>query len=159
MKAGDEWRQTLYRELDEARAMVCLCSPQYDSSPWCVGEVAIAVKDGKTVIPIRLAKTAAELRSEPLPLLLQTHQIRKMMGMIFMMFQLGHPDHRGKRDLADSMVQRDPWVLKALEVHKVSQAIKVRLDQKVLWDLKDLKVHRVSLELMVLLQLSSLLLF
>jgi formylglycine-generating enzyme required for sulfatase activity len=74
VKAGDDWRQTLYRELDEARAMVCLCSKQYESSPWCVGEVAIAVKDGKTVIPIQLAKTAEELKSEPLPLLLQANQ-------------------------------------------------------------------------------------
>jgi formylglycine-generating enzyme required for sulfatase activity/energy-coupling factor transporter ATP-binding protein EcfA2 len=74
VKAGDDWRQTLYRELDEARAMVCLCSERYESSPWCVGEVAIAVKDGKTVIPIQLAKTAEELKSEPLPLLLQAHQ-------------------------------------------------------------------------------------
>jgi hypothetical protein len=60
VKAGDDWRQTLYRELDEARAMVCLCSEGYESSPWCVGEVAIAVKDGKTVIPIQLGKTAEE---------------------------------------------------------------------------------------------------
>jgi hypothetical protein len=74
VKAGDDWRQTLYRELDEARAMVCLCSKQYESSPWCVGEVAIAVKDGKTVIPIQLAKTAEELKSEPLLLLLSDHQ-------------------------------------------------------------------------------------
>ena len=74
VKAGDDWRQTLYRELDEARAMVCLCSEGYESSPWCVGEVAIAVKDGKTVIPIQLGKTAEELRSEPLPLLLQANQ-------------------------------------------------------------------------------------
>jgi energy-coupling factor transporter ATP-binding protein EcfA2 len=74
VKAGDDWRQTLYRELDEARAMVCLCSEGYESSPWCVGEVAIAVKDGKTVIPIKLAKTAEQLSSEPLPLLLQANQ-------------------------------------------------------------------------------------
>jgi formylglycine-generating enzyme required for sulfatase activity len=39
-----------------------------------VGEVAIAVKDGKTVIPIKLAKTAEQLSSEPLPLLLQANQ-------------------------------------------------------------------------------------
>jgi formylglycine-generating enzyme required for sulfatase activity len=74
VEAGDDWRQTLYRELDEARAMVCLCSERYESSPWCVGEVAIAVRDGKTVIPIQLAKTAEELKSEPLLLLLSDHQ-------------------------------------------------------------------------------------
>jgi formylglycine-generating enzyme required for sulfatase activity len=75
VEAGDDWRQTLYRELDEARAMVCLCSERYESSPWCVGEVAIAVRDGKTVIPIQLAKTAEELKSEPLLLLLSDHQV------------------------------------------------------------------------------------
>ena len=78
VKAGDDWRQTLYAELADARALVCLCSKQYDSSPWCVGEVAIAVKDGKTVIPIQLATTAEELKKEPLPLLLQTKQAIKV---------------------------------------------------------------------------------
>ncbi len=78
VKAGDDWRQTLYGELGDATAMVCLCSKEYDSSPWCVGEVAIAVKDGKTVIPIQLAKTAEELKREPLPLLLQTKQAIKV---------------------------------------------------------------------------------
>ncbi|MBM5816730.1 MAG: TIR domain-containing protein [Cyanobacteria bacterium K_Offshore_surface_m2_239] len=66
VKAGDEWRQSLFQELGDARAMVSLCSEQYDSSPWCVGEVAIAVKDGKTVIPIQLSKEAEALKLEPL---------------------------------------------------------------------------------------------
>ncbi len=78
VNAGDDWRQTLYAELADARAMVCLCSKQYDSSPWCVGEVAIAVEKGKTVIPIQLATTAEELKTEPLPLLLQTKQAIKL---------------------------------------------------------------------------------
>ncbi len=78
IQAGDDWRQTLYAELADARAMVCLCSKQYDSSPWCVGEVAIAVEKGKTVIPIQLATTAEELKTEPLPLLLQTKQAIKL---------------------------------------------------------------------------------
>jgi formylglycine-generating enzyme required for sulfatase activity len=78
IKAGGDWRQTLYAELADARVLVCLCSKQYDSSPWCVGEVAIAVKDGKTVIPIQLATTAKELKTEPLPLLLQTKQAIKV---------------------------------------------------------------------------------
>jgi formylglycine-generating enzyme required for sulfatase activity len=78
VKAGDDWRQTLYAELADARAVVCLCSKEYDSSPWCVGEVAIAVEKGKTVIPIQLATTAEELKTEPLPLLLQTKQAIKV---------------------------------------------------------------------------------
>lgn len=78
IKAGEEWRQALYRELGLARALVCLCSKQYDASPWCVGEVAIAVEKGKTVIPIQLAETEEELQTQPLPLLLQTHQAIKV---------------------------------------------------------------------------------
>ncbi|MFM9089527.1 MAG: toll/interleukin-1 receptor domain-containing protein, partial [Cyanobium sp.] len=74
VKAGEDWRRRLYSELGKATAMVCLCSRQYDSSPWCVGEVAIAVEKGKTVIPIKLARSAAELLSEPLPLLLEVNQ-------------------------------------------------------------------------------------
>ena len=57
-----------------AQALISLCSRQYESSPWCVGEVAIAVKDGKTVIPIHLADTAEALQQQPLPLLLQDRQ-------------------------------------------------------------------------------------
>jgi formylglycine-generating enzyme required for sulfatase activity len=78
IKAGVDWRQTLYRELGLARALVCLCSKQYEVSPWCVGEVAIAVKEGKTVIPIQLAETEEELQTQPLPLLLQAHQAIKV---------------------------------------------------------------------------------
>ena len=80
VKAGDDWRQTLYRELGLATVMVSLCTKQYDSSPWCVGEVAIAVRDGKTVIPIQLVKTAKELRTAPLPLLLEMDQAIKVAG-------------------------------------------------------------------------------
>jgi hypothetical protein len=80
VKAGDDWRSTLYAELDDATAMVCLCSQQYDSSPWCVGEVAIAVEKGKTVIPIQLATTADELKQEPLPLLEIECQLEHLPG-------------------------------------------------------------------------------
>jgi hypothetical protein len=74
IKAGEEWRPALYRSLGLAQAMVCLCSKQYEASPWCVGEVAIAVKDGKTVIPIQLLRPKEELKTQPLPSMLQTRQ-------------------------------------------------------------------------------------
>jgi hypothetical protein len=54
--------------------MVCLCSKQYEGSPWCVGEVAIAVEKGKTVIPIQLLNPDEEAKSQPLPSMLQTRQ-------------------------------------------------------------------------------------
>jgi formylglycine-generating enzyme required for sulfatase activity len=78
IKGGDDWRATLYRELGMATAMVSLCTMKYDSSPWCVGEVAISVEKGKTVIPIQLAQTEEELKAAPLPLLLQTAQVIKV---------------------------------------------------------------------------------
>ena len=74
IKAGEEWRPALYRSLGLAQAMVCLCSKQYEDSHWCVGEVAIAVKEGKTVIPIHLLKPDEEAHSQPLPSMLQTRQ-------------------------------------------------------------------------------------
>jgi formylglycine-generating enzyme required for sulfatase activity len=77
-KAGEHWRQVLYRELGLARALVCLCTTHFDSSPWCVGEVAIGVKDGKTVIPIQLVESEEELQTQPLPLLLQANQAIKV---------------------------------------------------------------------------------
>jgi formylglycine-generating enzyme required for sulfatase activity len=74
LKAGADWRASLYHQLGLAQALISLCTKQYESSPWCVGEVAIAVKDGKTVIPIHLADTAEALQQQPLPLLLQDRQ-------------------------------------------------------------------------------------
>ena len=78
IKAGEEWSPALYRALGLAQAMVCLCSQQYESSPWCVGEVAIAVKDGKIMIPLHLLRPQdapeGECKSHPLPSMLQTRQ-------------------------------------------------------------------------------------
>jgi len=78
IKAGEEWRPALYRSLGLAQAMVCLCSQQYEGSPWCVGEVAIAVKDGKIMIPLHLLRPQdapeGERKSHPLPSMLQTRQ-------------------------------------------------------------------------------------
>ena len=106
VKAGDDWRQALYRELDEATAMVCLCSKQYESSPWCVGEVAIAVKDGKTVIPIQLTHTLNELETEPLPLLLQAKQTIKV-------FDAAKPSHE--------------------QLAEVGQRLQVKLQETLTW--------------------------
>lgn len=80
VKAGAPWRAALHRELGLAQALVCLCSQQYESSPWCVGELAIAVEKGKTVIPIQLLESqeepaAAGCNSEILPLLLEDRQV------------------------------------------------------------------------------------
>lgn len=74
IKAGDDWRAELYQQLRLAQVLVCLVSRSYESSAWCVGEVAIAVEKGKTVIPIHLLDAPEELRTQSLPLLLQDRQ-------------------------------------------------------------------------------------
>ncbi len=74
VKAGDDWRRSIYSELGKATAMVCLCSKQYERSPWCVGEVAIAMKEGKPVIPIMLVESEKEPIHVSIPLLLREYQ-------------------------------------------------------------------------------------
>jgi formylglycine-generating enzyme required for sulfatase activity len=80
IRAGEEWRSALYRFLGQAQAIVCLCSQQFESSPWCVGEVAIALSEGKTVIPILLAETEEQLQTQTMPMQLQDHQAIMVTG-------------------------------------------------------------------------------
>ncbi|MFN7896629.1 MAG: SUMF1/EgtB/PvdO family nonheme iron enzyme [Cyanobacteriota bacterium] len=83
IKVGAEWRQALRRELRLAQVLVCLYSDAYDSSPWCVSELAIALEKGKTVIPILLLQkpedrspAAADetLQEQPRQTLKQEHE-------------------------------------------------------------------------------------
>jgi hypothetical protein len=74
IKAGADWRAILHQQLGLAQVLISLCTRQYEISPWCVAEVAIAVEKGKTVIPIHLADTPEALMQQPLPLLLQDRQ-------------------------------------------------------------------------------------
>jgi formylglycine-generating enzyme required for sulfatase activity len=108
IKAGEEWRPALYRSLGLAQAMVCLCSKQYEGSPWCVGEVAIAVKEGKTVIPIQLLNADEEAQSQPLPSMLQTRQaIRVPDALHPSAEQLEEVRHRLRTVLNESLKWRD----------------------------------------------------
>ena len=108
IKAGEEWRPALYRSLGLAQAMVCLCSQQYEGSPWCVGEVAIAVKEGKTVIPIQLLNPDEEAQSQPLPSMLQTRQaIRVPDALHPSAEQLEVVRHRLRTVLNESLKWRD----------------------------------------------------
>ena len=108
IKAGEEWRPALYRHLALAQAMVCLCSQQYESSPWCVGEVAIAVKEGKTVIPIHLLKPDEEAQNQPLPSMLQTRQaIRVPNALHPSPEQLEEVRHRLRTKLSESLKWRE----------------------------------------------------
>jgi formylglycine-generating enzyme required for sulfatase activity len=108
IKAGEEWRPALYRSLGMAQAMVCLCSKHYEGSPWCVGEVAIAVKEGKTVIPIQLLNPDEEPQSQPLPSMLQTRQaIRVPDALHPSAEQLEEVRHRLRTVLNESLKWRD----------------------------------------------------
>ena len=61
IKPGAEWRGVLHQEVRLAQVLVCLYSNGYDSSPWCVSELAIALEKGKTVIPLQLLEKPEEL--------------------------------------------------------------------------------------------------
>jgi formylglycine-generating enzyme required for sulfatase activity len=54
IKPGAEWRGALHQEVRLAQVLICLYSHEYDGSPWCVSELAIALEKGKRVIPILL---------------------------------------------------------------------------------------------------------
>ena len=108
IRAGEEWRPGLFRFLRLAQAMVCLCSKHYEGSPWCVGEVAIAVNEGKTVIPIHLLNPDEEAQSQPLPSMLQTRQaIRVPDALHPSAEQLEEVRHRLRTVLNESLKWRD----------------------------------------------------
>ena len=112
IKAGDDWRAELYQQLRLAQVLVCLVSRSYESSAWCVGEVAIAVEKGKTVIPIHLLDTDAELKTQPLPLLLQDRQaIQVARAADPSPEQLAQVKERLRRSLESTLVWRQllPW--------------------------------------------------
>ncbi len=54
VKAGDDWRASLNRQLGRAQVVISLCSPSYELSSWCMWELAKAEERGKWVIPIQL---------------------------------------------------------------------------------------------------------
>ncbi len=131
IKAGEEWRPALYRSLGLAQVMVCLCSKQYEKSPWCVGEMAIALREGKTVIPIQLANSIDDLTSNPLPSMLQPRQAIKITSALNPTHEeVGEAKHRLEIRIQESLKWRDllPWDgnqhpypgLEAFEEHQAS---------------------------------------
>ena len=54
VKAGDDWRASLHRQLGRAQVVISLCSPSYQLSSWCMWELAAAEERGKWIIPIQL---------------------------------------------------------------------------------------------------------
>jgi uncharacterized protein with HEPN domain len=47
-----ELRAANLEHMGLAQTMVCLCSKQYEISPWSVGEMANELKEGKILMPI-----------------------------------------------------------------------------------------------------------
>lgn len=66
--AGDNWRASLHQQLGLAQVVISLCSPSYESSSWCVWELAAAVERGKRVIPVQLG-------GKQVPNLVQNRQV------------------------------------------------------------------------------------
>jgi formylglycine-generating enzyme required for sulfatase activity len=56
VKAGDDWRASLHRQLGRAQVVISLCSPSYQLSSWCMWELAAAEERGKWIIPIQFGK-------------------------------------------------------------------------------------------------------
>jgi TIR domain len=53
--AGSDWQRELYRQLKRCRAMVVLCSPEWNQSKWCFAEFVYAKAMGKDVFPVKIA--------------------------------------------------------------------------------------------------------
>src|SRR4029453_15014623 len=50
---GEQWRPRLFERLRWADAVVCLVTPAYLDSTWCVAEVAVASAQGSRLLPLR----------------------------------------------------------------------------------------------------------
>ncbi|WP_165253287.1 nSTAND1 domain-containing NTPase [Paludisphaera soli] len=55
IKAGQEWEKELYRQLNQAGAVIVLCSEDVLTSKWCFFEIASARALGKPIFPVVVA--------------------------------------------------------------------------------------------------------
>ncbi len=58
--AGQDWEQTLYREIKSCRAVIVLCSVASMDSKWCFTEITHARAMGKELFPVRLDDCVVE---------------------------------------------------------------------------------------------------
>jgi hypothetical protein len=68
---GSDWRITLYQKLRLSRAVIALCSENFLASEWCLSEVAIAMDQGKDLIPLQIDPPLQNDPPGELPKLLQ----------------------------------------------------------------------------------------
>jgi hypothetical protein len=52
--AGSKWEQVLYSRLKDCRALIVLCSANWQESKWCFAELVFAKAMGKEVFPVLL---------------------------------------------------------------------------------------------------------
>lgn len=58
--AGQDWEQTLYREIRACRAVIVLCSRSSMDSKWCFTEITHARAMGKELFPVRIDDCVVE---------------------------------------------------------------------------------------------------
>ena len=75
--AGADWRGELISQLRRSRAVIAVCTPEYQRSPWCMAELGIALDRGKLLIPLQLGGP------DVVPLLLQDKQAIQLDPLAF----------------------------------------------------------------------------
>ena len=58
--AGSKWEQVLYARLKECRALIVLCSANWQESRWCFAELVFAKAMGKEIFPVLLQECSID---------------------------------------------------------------------------------------------------
>jgi hypothetical protein len=58
--AGSKWEQVLYSRLKDCRALIVLCSANWQESRWCFAELVFAKAMGKEIFPVLLQECSID---------------------------------------------------------------------------------------------------
>jgi len=58
--AGSKWEQVLYARLKDCRALIVLCSANWQESRWCFAELVFAKAMGKEIFPVLLEECSID---------------------------------------------------------------------------------------------------
>lgn len=58
--AGSKWEQVLYARLKDCRALIVLCSANWQESRWCFAELVFAKAMGKEIFPVLLEECSVD---------------------------------------------------------------------------------------------------
>jgi TIR domain/WD domain, G-beta repeat len=58
--AGSKWEQVLYARLKDCRALIVLCSADWQASRWCFAELVFAKAMGKEIFPVLLQECSID---------------------------------------------------------------------------------------------------